>query len=316
MRMKQGIAGVVLGLMLSPAWAMQALNETQLSDATGQDGMTVSIAPASGKIVFSSLDYTDTDGIATAINGTSYTSPGALVASMNSASGVLLCTNTSGACTASTLPITVDVDADGGAGQGGTPMLSLSIKMPSNLARMRIDVASLGLRADAWTGGVPGTYPVVRGATTTPLVTFSSGIDVVLATGTNINLGLVLGNESSTDTTRNAMLNINSLNIATLDLGTVSLVSSGGQAGESSLRADVQLTGLDLSGADVNVTAAGVVLSKSSLGPFNLRLNNIMAGTAGLVSAGLFGDLQNGSMGSVGVNGIQMTNPKFTVSGL
>ena len=310
--MKPQIALFLLGtiaLWAAPARALQVLDDTALSTTTGQDGVDITITPNAGKVAFSSIDYTDTDGFATTINGTAYTGPAALVASTSTGSGIEFCTNTTGACTPTTTPIVLSIDADGSTGRGGTPMLSTSISLPSTMNRMRIGLASLGLRADTQTGGV-----ITRGTTVVPLVNFSNGIEVVFGATPKVNL--ILGNESASDADRNNFLNLTSMNIASIDLGTVSLVSNGAAASNSTLSLGAKITNLDLSGADIDVTASGLTLSKASLGKFNVTLTDITAGQAGNQAAGVFNNLKNGSMGSIGVMGVQITNPRFTVAGL
>lgn len=310
---------VLLCLANSSVLALESLDDQQLSETTGQDGLTISIIPAAsgvkGMIGIQEIAYTDGDGFSTTINndsGTpiSYTGPASVITNFNTNSGILLCTNTSGACTRSQNAITLKLDADGAAGTGSEAMVYAQLDLPSNVSRIKLDIANLALRADRVVSG-----NIVKGTTEVQMVQFSNGIDFSLAAP--MRVGFALGSERSSNINMDAMINLISANFSSIDLGTVTWVSSGGQANESSLRADISLTNLDLSGANLNLSASGLVFSKASIGPFNVRVNNVtMGNTAAAPSAAVFNGTGVGSIGSFGINNMTVTNAQVAISGL
>lgn len=301
---------VVLSLQ-TPAWAMDSLNEEQLAQAVGQDGITIKILPASktgttltpGKIGLNAVRWTDKDGISSAINGTTYTQSGGLVTNMRANSGLWFCTNTTGACATSSQPMTLTMDMDGAGNKPKQAYLLGVFRLANDLKRIHFDIDSIGLRAG-------------NSATNTPIATLSNGINLTFAGTGPAGMNFSFGGPTAKGTDYDALVNLVNFNLASLDLGTVSLVSSGGQTGESSLRFGAKVTNLDLSGSNMDLSAAGLVLSKSTLGKFNVEVNNIEAGVIGNQAAGTFDNLKNGSLGSVGMTGIQLTNPRFTIKGL
>jgi hypothetical protein len=310
---------VLLCLANSSVLALESLDDQQLSETTGQDGLTISIIPAAsgvkGMIGMQEIAYTDGDGFSTTINNgsgvlTSYLGPASVITNFNTNSGVLFCTNTTGVCTLSQNPITLRLDADGAAGAGGSAMIYGRLALPTNVNRIKLDIANLALRADQLVAG-----KIVKGSTEIQVTQFSNGIDLRLAAP--MQIGLALGSERSSNINMDAMINLISANFSAIDFGTVSLVSSGGQANESSLRADISLTNLDLSGANIDVSANGLVFSKASIGPFNVRINNVTAGnTAAAPSATLFNGTRVGTLGSFGINNMTVTNAQVAISGL
>lgn len=310
---------VLLCLANSAAWALESLDDQQLSETTGQDGLTISIIPAAsgvkGMIGMQEIAYTDGDGFSTTINNDSgtpiaYTGPASVVTNFNTNSGVLFCTNTSGACTRSQNPITLKIDADGAAGTGGEAMIYAHLALPTNVSRIKLDIANIALRADRLVAG-----SIVKGSTEVQMMQFSNGIDLSLAAP--LQIGFALGSERSSNINMDAMINLISANFSSIDFGTVTIVSSGGQANESSLRADISLTNLDLSGANLNLSASGLVFSKATIGPFNVRVNNVtMGNTAAAPSASVFNGTGVGSLGSFGINNMTVTNAQVAISGL
>lgn len=303
---------VVLSLQ-TPVWAMDRLDEQQLAESVGQDGITLKVLPAStvgstvtpGKIGLGSMRWTDKDGISAAINGVSYSQAGGLVAAMTTTagSGLWLCTNTAVSCSTSNQPLILTLDMDGAGNQPKQAYLLGRLTLPSDLKRIHLDLDKIGLRAGS-------------SATTTTLATFSNGVNIDFGGTGTPGLNFSFGGPTAKGADYDAMVNLVNFNLSSVDLGTVALTSSGGQAGESSLRFGAKITNLDLSGSNIDVSAAGLVFSKASLGKFNLEINNLEAGVLGNQATGTFDNLKNGSMGSIGVTGIQLTNPRFTIKGM
>lgn len=162
------------------AMAMQALDDTQLSATTGQDGITLTIKPpvkafsgltagAGGVIAIDHIYVHDNDGLAAADGGS----------------------DTSGAITldgfaiAGNQPIVVKIDADGnGAGAGnGNAFLNVNVALPSELV---IRTGAIGVAASNRTSASAAS---VRGVLTKNSHILNS-IDVKLGGAVmNIQLG-------------------------------------------------------------------------------------------------------------------------------
>jgi hypothetical protein len=303
-----------------PTFAMDVLDDTQLAQSTGQDGLTLTIQPKSagqaGLIGFSDFAFIDTNGLTgttgasirnagTATN-TSYTGVGSMVVNMRANSGIQLLTSGG---VYSTGAITTTIDVDGSAGQGANALLYMSINLPADVVKIKADIQDISLRADTLSGA-----NVVTGSVEKPIAQFSQGIDFNLAS--QLRLAVVLGAEG-TAANLNHFVTLVSANFSSIDLGTVTLPSIGGTANESSLSAKVSLTNLDLSGAYLDVTSTGLTFAKASIGPFNVSISDITAGnTAAAASSTVFNGTNVGSLGTLGANGITVSNFKMTVSGM
>jgi hypothetical protein len=304
----------VMACMSMPTFAMDLLDDGQLAESTGQDGISITIQPKSagqaGLIGFSDAALMDGNGLTgttgATINGVAYTNPGSSVLNMRNNSGIQLLTS-GGAYSTGAIVITADVD--GSAGQSAKPMLYTTISLPSDVARIKADIQDLSIRADTGSG-----TNLIAGTIEKPIVQFAQGVTFNLAS--QLKLALVLGAEGTAVNT-NHFITLISANFSSIDLGTVSLPSIGGAAGESSLSAAISITNLDLSGAYLDVTSSGLTFGKATVGPFNARVNDITLGsTAATPSATIFNGTNVGSIGSLGANGITVTNMKLTVSGM
>lgn len=304
----------VMACISMPAFAMDLLDDGQLAESTGQDGISITIQPKSagqaGLIGFSDAALMDGNGLTgttgATINGVAYTGAGSSVINMRANSGIQLLTS-SGAYSTGAIVITADVD--GSAGQSGKPMLYTTISLPADVVRIKADIEDLSIRADTGSGS-----NLIAGTVEKPIVQFSQGVTFNLAS--QLKLALVLGAEGTAANT-NHFMTLVSANFSSIDLGTVSLPSIGGQAGESSLSAKVSISNLDLSGAYLDVVNTGLTFGKATIGPFNASINDITLGsTAATPSTSVFNGTSVGSLGSLGANGITVTNMKLTVSGM
>ena len=126
------------------AMAMQALDDESLSAATGQDGITLYIAPPtptaaliaagfgtatySGALTIDNVFIHDKDGV----NGPTAGNPPTAVVPAGSAAGAIVLGNpngTNGLVIAGSAGIKVDIDADSNAGD---PLLNVKVALHSN----------------------------------------------------------------------------------------------------------------------------------------------------------------------------------------
>lgn len=196
----------------SSAMAMQAMDESSLSDTTGQDGLTIKLDTSLSGL---GITYVDRDGVAA--DGT-YANSGAIVISPL---GI------------STTGLTIDVDAGGSVGDTtGDGMLQIKVTAPNatviDLNATKISVAD----ADA-TGSGTGTK--------TDIITFAAGASLTIDGSATPLMNIQLGNEtqgamikmvadianaSLTGLTINDANSSGSVKIDTLTLGTVHAVNS------------------------------------------------------------------------------------------
>ncbi len=120
--MHKQFALLALTALSLPALALESMSDASLSDTTGQDGVTITIAPPAGGITAQMILH-DTDGLTP--NGTKV-ADGALVFGDGTAANNFKIAGGN---------ITLDIDADGGSGTTSTtgPVLNIKIGLPSSL---------------------------------------------------------------------------------------------------------------------------------------------------------------------------------------
>jgi len=333
--------GAVLSSPL--VWSMDEMSDSQLATTTGQDGITVLIAPpklgtalgtgqTNGLVVGAAVlhdkdgfSYLNTDG-STNSTYSGLGHAGALIFGDASQANSVNTAGTAMGIYASS-PITIKVDASNGkvtSGLGGTsPVLNVNVALPNDFlirtgdvslgASKRIAIAtgaSGATVANAAVGGISGTaYKIMN----------SVDIALGVATALNIQLG---------STPQGGLLKFSNFNIPSISFG-LSLVSpNGGAVAASNLTASVVMTNLNLTGAFVDAIQdmglalsgsssgiGGLILQDSSLTVGGLQFNNIIAGTAGSSDA-TFGGSKNASIGSFGLTNLTVSNLKIGVSGM
>ncbi len=181
------------------AFAMQAMTDTALSATTGQDGITILIAPpklgaalASGQtngIIIGAAVLHDKDGFTGNLGG------GAIVLGDASQANVANGVGTQMGVYASQ-PIKVVIDASNGqaaTGLGGTkPILNIGVTLPTDLLIRTGDISVDGsARAAIGTGAAGATIAnAATGGTTGNAVKILSSMDIALGGATlNIQLG-------------------------------------------------------------------------------------------------------------------------------
>jgi len=286
------------------AMAMQALDDSALSATTGQDGITITIAPAGGGISIDQIVVNDANGLGAS---------GAAVAGLTGNAGAITlgtsAVNGPGVTNAdfriNTSGIDVVIDADGNS---GAPVLNVGIK----LNNASITTGDIGVAVGDTTG-------VSRKATT---VTVLDSITVNLGT---TDLNVQLGNEA-----QGSMIQVNATvagglviqDFALRDAGTGT--GTGGQTAISGGKIAVGTITVKDAGAattdltintDIDVSAAGLVITSQG-GPVDVLLNDVRLGasTKG-ATAGTFAAGSVASLGNVGLFGLNMTGTTITVAG-
>jgi hypothetical protein len=333
--------GVLLvgSMLLSvPAWSMDELSDGQLSETTGQDGVTILVKIPASNINIDQVAVFDGDGFA------GQASPGALVMGKN-ANGAGVAAGTlptlgNGLSVGASGTIALVVDASGGGIAGATtgtaPVLNVGIKLPSALTLVTGD---LGIAAAS---GAVGSFKVNANTTT------GSGVVKIMGSSTlTVNLaGNPLINFQLGTPGQGAIFKFSSFNISSIVYGTpISFESPNGGVGASRLTMTPTLTGLDLSGSTLGIytaanlnTAFGLTAGTLTAGGFlfqpgatpltitTFSLDTVTAGTVGATSTGVTtgvplgstfaSTMTNASMGSFGATGISVSGLKIGISGM
>lgn len=335
---------LLVGTVLSPvlAWSMDEMTDSQLSTTTGQDGITVLIAPpkltAAQQSVAGQPVLTQTNGliVGAAIlhdkdGFTGYTSAGALVFGDAKQANAANAVGIQSGVYAST-PIKMTIDSSNGkvaTGLGGTlPVLNVNVALPTDLlirtGDVSLDVSSRSGIAVGAAGATTANAAI--GGTTGKAVKIMNSTDIAFG-GTAISLNLQLGH-----TPQGGMISFGTLNIPSITFSGLSLASPNGGVSPSQLAMTPLITNLDLTGAKIDAVVdmglalggsstgiGGVIFSDASLTIGEVKLNNVMAGNtcaAPCTGATIAQGMANASLGSFGVIGMTATNLRIGVSGM
>ncbi|MDE2421851.1 MAG: hypothetical protein KGO49_11815 [Gammaproteobacteria bacterium] len=333
-------------LLSALAWPMDEMSDNQLATTTGQDGITVLIAPpklgavlATGQtngLVIGAMLLHDKNGFA------GFTSGGALIFGDASQANAANATGVQMGIYASS-PIQVVMDASNGqaaSGTGGTkPLLNINVGLPGDLlirtGDISIDASNRNSAANPIAVGATGATAAnaAIGGTQGYAYKIMSSIDIALGVATSLNIQL--GN-----TQQGGLLKFSNFNIPSLSLGLNLVSPNGGTVAASNLTASVVMTNLNLTGAVVDAVqdmglalggsstgVGGLILQDAQLGcastdttcktntPMSMVVNSVTVGTSG-VSDGTFGGSKNASMGSFGLTNVSVSNLKIGVSGM
>ncbi|MEC7119489.1 MAG: DUF6160 family protein [Pseudomonadota bacterium] len=303
----------VLAVPVASVQAMEVLDDEQMAQATGQDGVSISLelpeVGGRGQLDIAAIAYKNNDGIAVGIPSVPSNSPAHLYLQSfpsNQNSG------NAGFSFNSLNPVSVHIDADG---DGGEPVLNIAIQAAPDLTNIRWGVQRIGLAPST-----AGSRFDINGTNNVDIVRFSQGSD--LTQGgiefdfvSPFSINVQLGYEP-----QGHMVVFNSLNLNYVDLGTVRLQSEGASL-DDHLALDVRLTNLNLSGMYLDLDTDGMKIGYDGVLPaFNLYLDNIGVATASAnpaaFSSSAFDGLNNGAMGNVGVEGLSFTNLRVNISGM
>lgn len=296
----------------SNVFALEALNDAQLSQQTGQDGLSVSIK-GDGLIGLKSLRVIDSDGFEyTKANGDLVNMKNAAGLSVNMNQKIRLCTDTASAsCTASTEASTLKIDTDGGITASDSVV---NVKFSSAAKSFYIPVNTLSL--------VGGQDTVKNGNakwdTDVDIVKFSDGVKVDLDTPitANIQMGkqhqgnmvLISGNKAK-------LIDLGKLNILSYNTATPTTVASNSQ-----IQTKVKITNFDFSnGIAVDIDKnQGIVTSFNDVSIDSIDVSDTMFGSTitGTLDNNTFDGLQNASIGNISMKNVAIKNLKVKINGL
>lgn len=313
---------------VNTASAMQMLDDHELAQSTGQDGLSVSLQ-GNGTISFDSITLQDTDGFRTSTNTTSTTHDAAAGISYITTGANKGVSFYSGSArdTAVTKPVSFVIDADG---NGGDPVANIGIQFASNLTRIRLDAFELALTT------LDSSNAIVTSTKRNLIRTGVNGIDIDFSlTGSTFGINMQLGNQP-----QGAMFMFTGGEIEKISAKGLEVISyectagcgtaSAEYAEAGSLGLDLELSGtkdgsgdivpFKLAGITMDVTTAGLIVGKTGkLDKFDLTINNLVMGDANATipsSEPPFNGLANGSIGNIGLVGVEVTGFKATIKGI
>ena len=265
--------------------ALEEITEDELSVTSAQDGVTMFIGLPTTGWRANEISLTDKNGIDASL-ATGYANAGTIAAKNI---GFNTCTSAVG-CVASLTPsIRLDIDAVGdynGAAVGAGGMLAIDVSLIGTASKIRLSIGSLWLRNG------------VSGATETKILDFQQGFIDITPSSSSL-FSIRLGKESL-----GHLLHFTNGNLGTIDFGTIALLDK--QDNNNNLRFGLKLDNVDLTGSGFDVNTDGLIYTASNFGGgvMNVTLSNIAMGNAGAPS-----------MGSIGVEGLSVSNLAVTIAG-
>jgi hypothetical protein len=289
--------------MSGSAFALQTLGDEELSQATGQDGITITLGTATTGIIADAVVIHDSNGVGNGNFGVTTSSAGAIVLGKYGVTGAA---GDDFSITGG--DIVVAIDADGNANK---PVLNVNITLPATLVvnTGEISVATSGgitAAANAQYGGGTGIHTAKTAGTVAKIL---SNIGVTL-TGSTMNIQL--GNAPQGAFIKLAGTMATGLQIDNLSIyqPTTTAVLPNTTIGTAGIHiASLNIRSKDAAGynmtADINANDNGLVIS--NLGSVDLRLTDIDLGTSRAAA------VNTNRIGDVAVLG--MTLPNITIGG-
>ncbi len=264
------------------AMAMQSMDDTALSAATGQDGINIGIALGAGGISIDKLYIHDNDGL-------------------QASTGITGATGVAGAITIDGLSITqvgtgnlLDLVIDTDAGTSGEAFLNIA----ATVGAVDVSIGSIGVAASNGSA-LTDTTTAVRGVT---------GTTSEILTGLDLSLGAISANVQLGATPQGAMIKLDSTLQGGLTISNLGIndAAGGGQIYLDNIyvRGANNSTGdLDIN-TDISVTTSGLVLKNNSTQGMNVYIEGVHLGSSGAAS-----------IGDVEIQGLNVGTSTITISG-
>jgi hypothetical protein len=270
-----------------PVWALESLDEEALSEASGQNGVTIGITPPA--LTTFSLVVHDTDGYS------GFTNSGALV--FGDPYNPALGRAKTSLAFAGEVVMNIDATGDGNGAVAGTPAI-----LRANIAIPGVTINSGDIYvADTDPGGTLSGFQALSATATTPIL---SNMTITLGSTT---LNFELGNEN-----QGAMIKINTSMTGGLTVSGLALNDAGGAQTGGAFRTDLNIK--DNGGA--NLTLASDV----DFVPTGMRINLTQFGSAATgadmrMTGVKFGNAAAPSFGNITVLGLNMNNTVVRIGG-
>ncbi len=288
---------------------LTGLNDTTMSQTTGQDGLTIKIAPPSTGIKIDSIYVHDKDGLrdltaaanqgaalvntATSYGGTGHA--GAIVVGKNSGAG-----NGMSITTGAGQSIVATIDADSGQGNaagvnGSTAFLNVNLALPANMTVNTGDIGVAGSKRDGITTAAKDVS--TRGIVASNYVKILDPLSVDL---NGLAMNIQLGN-----TPQGAMIKTSGTMTGGLALNNLSLTDA---AGGGAIVVD-KIGVYDNAGANLSLNAnIGVTTTGLQIGINGTPMDVMMAGVH-------LGAASNAAIGDIEIVGLNLVGSSITVTG-
>ncbi len=270
-----------IALVPVTGFSLETLDDSTLSDVTGQDGIEIDINTATP--IAADFYIHDKDGLgATGIAGVTFSAA-------NSFDGAIVVTGFS-----FNGDLNIDIDAGDTSAAGTSPVLNVNITLPTPATIITGNISVANSQRD---DGTPGW-----GINTNTAVILNT-MTIVLS---GLTVNIQLGNEPQGN-----MIAINSTVTSGILINNFALndANSGGKLGATSiLMKDTGSTSADLQ-LDIraNATAAGLAFTLAKVGSTTGMDIRIVDAYVGSTTAGIIGD--------VTIRGLNVTNTTVTISG-
>lgn len=307
---------VVLPLLMpfSTAMAMQALDDSSLSETTGQDGINVGIQIP--KIDIGQVALIDKDGISSKILDKDYTQAASLTLAATTKSPLSI--SFLGNSTAPTLNAVIDTDA--GAGKA---FANIALSLGAGITGLKVSPFAIYLANTNATTGLGRSKDVFSASGT-----LNTGVSKFLEVGSasnNFQIDFVNNNAPK--------INIQLGNVSQSQMvqfsGAIQSICGTGSgcpiaiiSADTAAKFDFQMkatnasTGFVLDKFYAGVEPTGVVFGNvGTSSKMNVALNNVVLGDTGATSLNIFNGIANGSMGSFGVVGASVKDLKVSIRG-
>jgi len=324
--------GLVAAILTSgSAFAMQAMDESAMSNTTGQDGITVLVALPSNTLNIDQIAVFDKNGLATANpTTTNGNEAGAILLGKVAPSGSAAGTAPSvgnGFSIATNGTIGLAIDASGGgnstATTGAAPVLNIAVSLPTTFTLNTGDISVAGAQGAAGAQKVDGNTSPSKIMNTMAVGLGGLSVNIqlgnplqgamIVASGT-ITGGITIGNLNVVDNT--------TANAGTLNVTNFQLLSNGSTNLALNATVDVANTaGLTAAGiktpTGAAVTSGGLVIGLGTLASGNYATGTYTAGSAkyDMYMTGVtLGDAAS-TLGDVKITGMDLTGAKVIVQG-
>ena len=312
----------ILTLLTQNTSAMDMLDEQDLSETVAKDGISLSLAFPNSTISYDEIRISDHGGI----NGsTTHNSIGSIViapTTLSSSNGVRLLKADG---SVSTAPIVVWADADSNIATN-KPVANINLALPSDAKRIQISPFSVYLAPQLPL--VAGKDTIFTDRTTNATRTGVRQLLSIGGTGINVNIkdNLVINVQMGNTPQGHMFKLIGSISCITstqnCNLTDTIPVSVHDASGSKitfgfALKATDTNTGIRLNNVYGDVRSTGLILgADGDLDKFDANLTNITLGTTGSTNASHFEGLKNGAIGTIGLEGVKVSDLKMTIKGL
>lgn len=320
-------------LSSSTGWAMQAMDDAAMTQVTAQDGVSIGIQLPDSTLSFNQVNLVDTDGTTDRNQAASLV----IAPTTNTSTQGVRFFTASG--TVAQQPISINIDA--GANTADQVTANINVSLPSDLSRIRINPFSVYLAPDR---GEIFTARKVDASTTNSVRTNvreilqigEQGVDIIFKSGEAVAFNVQFGHEDQghllkfSSGTLLCVANNAMCVTGNSDDGSnpIQVHSVDGSSLKFSfkLSAANQTTGLRLydhdgvggfSGFYGDIDDQGFLIgADGTMDKFDLNISNVIMGNKGSATISQFNNLNNGSMGNFGLNGVAVSDFKATIRGM